>query len=65
MIVENVTIKVSYNGKDHTSGVVSAMSWDDRDLKNALKKLFNCKENERIVGIDVTKTGIRAYFETK
>ena len=56
-------IHISYDGKEHTSGLCSAASWKQPHMMNVIRALFVCKKNERIVGIRVDEVGITAYFE--
>lgn len=44
-------------------GVISAVSYSNPNFKEAMKKLFNIKENEIITDIEVTQSGITAKFE--
>jgi len=56
-------IKISYDGQNHSDGVVSQLSWDNEYTKQFLRHLFAIKPSENIVGIDVSDGGIKAYIE--
>jgi hypothetical protein len=45
-------------------GVMSEISWSHPDAVEGLNRMFSVKKNERIVAIFVSKSGIRARFES-
>jgi hypothetical protein len=46
------------------SGVVSFLTWGNRDAINGLNIMFGIGKHERICGFEVTQEGIKAYIET-
>lgn len=47
------------------SGVCSFVTWENRDLQEALRRCFNESPREEIVLIEVTREGLKAYFNTR
>lgn len=45
------------------SGVVSQVSWENPNTISALRKMFAVSSDERIIGLEITEYGIKAYFK--
>lgn len=58
-------MEVRFNPDRGDGGVCAFASWNNPDLHRAFCVAFNLRANEKLVRIDVTKEGIRAYFEQK
>lgn len=56
-------MKVEFEPREPSSGCWSFASWSNDDLQAAIRKAFNESPRERIIRIDITRDGIRAYFE--
>ena len=55
----------SFDGEKHTSGIVSQISFENKDFMAGLRLMFDAKEDEIIVAFEVTSEGIKTYFEKR
>lgn len=59
-----MNIVVKYNPAFQPgSGTVSQITWNNPDMKRALKHAFSLREGEIISGLEITETGVKAYIE--
>jgi len=49
----------------HPTGVISFASWDNSDLRDAIRQAFHVSPQEQIVEIVVEREGIKAIFEKR
>lgn len=58
-------MKINFAPNNYSpTGVVSFASWDNAELKEAIRKAFNESPRERITEIVIERDGIKAVFET-
>ena len=46
-------------------GLRSKIIWENRELQEAIARVFNTSPREEIIRLDITKHGITAHFETR
>ena len=63
----NKLMKISFNpNTDYApAGTVSFVSWQDRNLQDAIRKAFRESPREEIVELVVESNGIKAVFEPR
>lgn len=52
-----------YDPREPDSGTCSFAAWSNPALQEAIRRAFRESPRETITRIDVTRDGIRAYFE--
>jgi len=58
-------MEVSFAPNNPSGGVCSMVMWQNKALQDAIRMAFQKSPREQIIKIDVTREGIRAYFEPR
>ena len=56
-------MQIVFNPATTQGGTVSQLTWNNPDLHAAIRAAFACRDDERIVRVEVTAQGMKAFFE--